>query len=165
MDPIHRKDQYLWYIIFATYWSHGFILISLSMEKHCSNRLLCSVSGSSVPRYKHPHVSTKQQIPTESILLESFEHPGLCELFMMTTELRNGVSFCLHFSWWDTVPRLWQTPFWRCVNCYNWVKMCAAPSESEGREPAPSDICSDLRCSQVALCFLHQTLLIPHIHK
>lgn len=110
--------------MFPTYsqpWIHPHLLC---MEKYWRKRLW-SVSSCSVPWYKRPHVSNKLKIPTAFTPLESSESTGKCEVFMMTSELRNRVSFCLYFSWWDLFPPLWQTPFSRCVNCYNWVKWAA----------------------------------------
>lgn len=98
-------------------WIHLFFFL---MEKYC-NKSLRSVSSCSVPQQKQPHGRNKQKIPITFLLLQSSESSGKCEVFMMTSELRNGVSFCLCCSRRDLFPWLWQTPFWRCVNCYNRV--------------------------------------------
>lgn len=128
------------------------------MEKYC-RRSLWPVSSCSVPWYKPPLCQQRARDPHHIYTVRELREPReVCLWWWLNSAT---ISFCYDLSWWDLLPQLRQTPFWTRVNQ---VKICVAPSGREitNQKQGSSGIWSYPRCSQVASCFPHQTLLSSH---
>lgn len=139
--------------------SHRFILTSFSTEKYCS-KTLPSVSSCSGP-WRKCLVSSASKIPITLMCLKSSESRKVWSVYDDGwTQERSFLLFA--FLLMELISWFWQTLFWRCVNCYNGVKTCAAPSgreitKAEGKHPLTSGLTRGalrLHCASCTrLCF------------
>lgn len=136
-----------------------FTLTSFPIEKYCS-KTLPSGSSCSGPWRKCP-MSTVSKIPITRMCLKSSELRKAWSVYDDGwSQERSFLLFA--FLMMELISWFWQTPFWRCADCYNWIKMCAAPSgreitKAEGKHPLTSGLTRGalrLHCASCTrLCF------------